>query len=1511
MRQQKTDKMLKVREFNDLLSCHLCAGYMINPTTVDNCLHTYCRSCIVQHLQREASCPLCKILGGFKQVNMGNLRPDDVMRALIFKMVPGLYQKERERAIQYNVSQLNSEQRINVEEASNVVGSEQETIEENFFAPNEPISLSLEYHPTLLKGCSTSQIPPVRYLQCPACLKIRHLKRFLCSKFDIDPESKRIEVEVIYEDEVLPNDFTLMDVGYCYNWKRHAPMQFTYRILFYGNESQNPSKGINKSEVEVKQNTRVDTIKTTELKENEGITLCDEASITNLSAASSVNYKNQQTLHKAPKSKSKSSKSIKITTNKIYNHPRNEEVNAPVKMIFARKSSVESGKKPSPKRNNHDDVTYTVTNDFKSLRSNDMRYSDYAVSSTTSNSNSPKNSPKSEQRLAKSMANAALAAETPPPLTVQSGGASSATVPKCDIVVSIPQSQMPKSPYSIDDEFENVSLAQLKTASKKSPSITTTTNVTEPTKGGSTRNVPKLKIELNSLKTRLSISKPKSAGVLSSAETSEKRERTKQRKHSLDEVAAPLNDRLDIETYAKNIGLQPIEVLTPPESCEKLKYSPNASPLSSASSTTSSSNNAFPLATPTELTTKTSFHKKRKKKHSKDSKEPKDSKRRRMHAEISSKPEEESLKMKVKLTAPHNHKSHKSESSSTKKNSDEMRKSPPIVRDVKVLTTATVPNIPVTPVNDSILALNKTLGEESRSINHLMMEKERTKEVVKVVKADETLLTLPQTNLLPKPYNNIRDSKLPASPPLPPSLFKTTPLNFNTLTVTSTTAGQSKSTNNSSKQMDLTKSKQIAPQTAKPTSVPQYNRQGSLSAPKPHPHFIVPSLPRRPSPGSNSSYTPSSIASASSKQFGMQLKRSASLDESYAIGGRAKQLKLDASQRKALYGSYANKPLTPPSTSVSITKLADTATNVQSSSGTHNNAVTITARPPGGMTQEQMRWQLPPYTQLHLPFNKPAVEIVRINSNQMTADMHIPVLNTSKSARMMGPPLSMVKGKKNVGHQLGTMPSTGGVKSPPISHHAVTLGHARNNPYRLSPPALVNLQGPPFTASKKMGALATDNTCKKPENLCKTNGTTDKQLQQSRISLRDFRPISRDHTIDIIDVTGGSGKEELSPAADTTVSATAVTPSARESLEAALNKIKQNITSTTTVQDSVAASAAKQQQLASPTQMSNEDLQNLHLLSESATTREKIAIRSSQSYEKPKMQPSSLVRQQNASVRNIPNPSALAFRNMSTLPAVSSTLAPVSTVVASQTTTTTTTSCAPPTTPSTPTTSPASQSTQKTLPLVSLPVTSSAAPLSPGNPVLPAITSSSAVSATSTSITVARTVKKPTTIDQVAANLNMRASAAAAEAHAAKLSAAEDVTQITSSMGSATTSQNNTSDLAKVTLTTTVASSTTSNETSATTAECVKEETNKAANRVDEIAKAKVLPKSVADSGVTTAIVTDVTNIENATCNSNSNSNSNNNNINNNNNNSNSKNNNNNGNNDVKYGVTSASVASD
>jgi len=50
--------------------------------------------------------------------------------------------------------------------------------------------------------------------------RVTHLKQFLCSKYDIDAQNKQVEVEVTYEDEVLPPTHTLMDIGYCYHWDR-------------------------------------------------------------------------------------------------------------------------------------------------------------------------------------------------------------------------------------------------------------------------------------------------------------------------------------------------------------------------------------------------------------------------------------------------------------------------------------------------------------------------------------------------------------------------------------------------------------------------------------------------------------------------------------------------------------------------------------------------------------------------------------------------------------------------------------------------------------------------------------------------------------------------------------------------------------------------------------------------------------------------------------------------------------------------------------------------------------------------------------------------------------------------------------------------------------------------------------------------------------------------------------------------------------------------------------------
>lgn len=43
------------------ITCSLCEGYLIEATTIVECLHTYCHSCLMKHLTTEKVCPQCKM----------------------------------------------------------------------------------------------------------------------------------------------------------------------------------------------------------------------------------------------------------------------------------------------------------------------------------------------------------------------------------------------------------------------------------------------------------------------------------------------------------------------------------------------------------------------------------------------------------------------------------------------------------------------------------------------------------------------------------------------------------------------------------------------------------------------------------------------------------------------------------------------------------------------------------------------------------------------------------------------------------------------------------------------------------------------------------------------------------------------------------------------------------------------------------------------------------------------------------------------------------------------------------------------------------------------------------------------------------------------------------------------------------------------------------------------------------------------------------------------------------
>ncbi|XP_052896552.1 mucin-5AC [Anopheles moucheti] len=232
----------RVKDFNDSITCTLCNGYLVEATSVNDCLHAFCRSCIVKYLECNKYCPRCKSYNS-KPITVANLRPDRTLRALVYKLVPGLHKSENQRIIQFYAS-ISSNIVPSVEEDDPTgPGTFHLLDDQNFFSPDEPISLSLEYHYDTVAehgGAASGQLP-ITYLQCPAAVTVHHLYKFILTKNGLQVGSDNIRVEIIYEEEILPHDFTLMDVAYCFDYKRIAPMRFFYRILLHSTAKLAPT----------------------------------------------------------------------------------------------------------------------------------------------------------------------------------------------------------------------------------------------------------------------------------------------------------------------------------------------------------------------------------------------------------------------------------------------------------------------------------------------------------------------------------------------------------------------------------------------------------------------------------------------------------------------------------------------------------------------------------------------------------------------------------------------------------------------------------------------------------------------------------------------------------------------------------------------------------------------------------------------------------------------------------------------------------------------------------------------------------------------------------------------------------------------------------------------------------------------------------------------------------------------------------------------------------------------
>ena len=54
-----------LNDFNSLLQCSICDGYLVEPYTIKECMHTFCRTCILLYLEKTSpsdwKCPKCHV----------------------------------------------------------------------------------------------------------------------------------------------------------------------------------------------------------------------------------------------------------------------------------------------------------------------------------------------------------------------------------------------------------------------------------------------------------------------------------------------------------------------------------------------------------------------------------------------------------------------------------------------------------------------------------------------------------------------------------------------------------------------------------------------------------------------------------------------------------------------------------------------------------------------------------------------------------------------------------------------------------------------------------------------------------------------------------------------------------------------------------------------------------------------------------------------------------------------------------------------------------------------------------------------------------------------------------------------------------------------------------------------------------------------------------------------------------------------------------------------------------
>lgn len=216
------ERKIKLKTLNVHITCKICRGYLIDATTVTECLHTFCKSCVVKHLEENNTCPACQIVI-HQSHPLQYISFDRTMQDIVYKLVPNLQENEMKREREfYRQRGLPCPKDIPLQ--NNDMDDEKPSTqaESDYHRMDEQVNVGLECAATTLKSLKR------KYIRLSSQATITHLKKFIAKKV-FDAIEKYREIDILCNNELLGKDHTLKFV-YVTRWRfKEPPLKLQYR----------------------------------------------------------------------------------------------------------------------------------------------------------------------------------------------------------------------------------------------------------------------------------------------------------------------------------------------------------------------------------------------------------------------------------------------------------------------------------------------------------------------------------------------------------------------------------------------------------------------------------------------------------------------------------------------------------------------------------------------------------------------------------------------------------------------------------------------------------------------------------------------------------------------------------------------------------------------------------------------------------------------------------------------------------------------------------------------------------------------------------------------------------------------------------------------------------------------------------------------------------------------------------------------------------------------------------